>query len=420
MTWLLIVAATAIGAGTAVALRWPVVGLLVYLWLDFMRPTDVFVELRFLHPMLVIGSATVAATLWQERTRLREGWRPLLPIAAVVAIVAVSVLISVDRSVSLRALIEVGKLLVLVWLMERLLRSEARIRAVLAVLVFSLGVLAIQAIADAQSLGEFVTMPTTVFIQGPTGLNDGAFRDNNDLGRVFVLGAPLGWALAAAPGSRWWRGAAAVALIVIIGGIEATFSRTGFLALLLAAEIVAQAYQPLRRALALWLAFVAVLLVVSPRTYLARLTSLPAASTDASVEGRLTIWRSASPAVRHRPLLGQGVGTFRLDTDGKTKVRRPSHNIVVELAVELGAAGLAAYAWMILEALWRLWQLRIASCSPFASTAAVGLAAALLAYLAAGLSLSHPFGSPVFVLLGLSLALARGQPPSGAAETAAP
>jgi len=124
MTWLLIVAATAIGAGTAVALRWPVVGLLVYLWLDFMRPTDVFVELRFLHPMLVIGSATVAATLWQERTRLREGWRPLLPIAAVVAIVAVSVLISVDRSVSLRALIEVGKLLVLVWLMERLLRSD--------------------------------------------------------------------------------------------------------------------------------------------------------------------------------------------------------------------------------------------------------------------------------------------------------
>ena len=55
MTWLLIVAATAIGAGTAVALRWPVVGLLVYLWLDFMRMTDMFVETRY-RPMLVIGS----------------------------------------------------------------------------------------------------------------------------------------------------------------------------------------------------------------------------------------------------------------------------------------------------------------------------------------------------------------------------
>jgi probable O-glycosylation ligase (exosortase A-associated) len=397
-----------VAAACLAALRWPMVGLLAYLWLDFMRPLDIYVELRAVRPMLVLGLVTLAVTAWRERRRLLDGGRRLLPVAALAAVVAVNVGASVDRAQSAWMLLHVGKMLALVWMLDRLVRSEGALRAALWVIVASLGVLALGAIGTASARGLLTEFRPALVIEGPPGLHDGAFRDNNDLARALVLSVPLWWVLAARPRPRWSRWAAAAGLVISVAAIECTFSRGGFVALLVGAAVIAQVYRPLWRSAALWLAFVAALLVLAPRPYLARIATLAAPGADASVQGRLGIWRDGAGILARQPVFGQGAGTFGSATEGTPSAGRASHNILLEVAAELGAVGLAAYAWLVLATLWRLHGLRrTASEAAWLGTAATGIAAALLAYLTAGLALSAPFASPLFVLVGLSLALDR-------------
>ena len=408
-----------VAAAGVAALRWPLAGLLAYLWLDFMRPHDTYVELRAARPMLVLGVVTLAATAWRERRRLGDAWRGLLPVAALTAAVAASVLGSVDRPQAADTLVDMGKLLALVWLIDRLVRTERRVRAVLWVLVLSLGVLAVGAIVQANAHDLLHEFRYELVIEGPPGLHDGAFRDNNDLARVLALSVPLWWVLAAPPGSRWRRCAAGAGLLVSVAAIECTFSRGGFLALLIGIGGVALSVRPLWRGAALWLGFAVMLLALSPRPYLQRIETMRAPSAETSVQGRLSMWREAVSLMVQRPLLGRGAGTFRSGEDGAPAVRRSSHNILIEVAVETGLVGLAAYGWVLLDTLMRLHRLgHAAAPAAWVRTAAIGLSAALLAYLAAGLALSGPFASPLFVLVGLSLALPQCRSGEGRCTTA--
>ncbi len=255
-------------------------------------------------------------------------------------------------------------------------------------------------------------MPLGLTVGGPAGLGDGTFRDNNDLARVLALAAPLWWLLAVSarrPLTRWLATAGAA---ISLGGTLATFSRSGVLAVLAGAAVVAASYRPLWHGAALWVCLALLLTVLSPSPLRERFASFEAPRTDTSVEGRLAMWRDASTTMRRRPLVGQGVGTFRVDTDGTPNARRPSHNIVVELAVELGIAGVMAFAWTMLDALRRLWRVRQQARDAWPTLAAVGCAGGLLGYLTAAMTLSHPFASPPFVLVGLALALEHAAPPT--------
>ena len=395
-------------AACVTALRWPLVGLLAYLWLDFMRPVDTYVELRTVRPMLVLALVTLAVTVWRERRRLLDGARRLLPVAVLAGVVALTVVASVDRLQSTSMLLHMGKMLALVWLIDRLVRSEGALRAALWVIVGSLGVLAVGAIGAASARGLLTEFRPELVIEGPPGLHDGAFRDNNDLARVLALSVPLWWVLAARPRPGWSRWVAAAGLVISVAAIVCTYSRGGFVAMLVGAAVIAQVYRPLWRSVALWLAFVAALLVLAPRPYLAHIATLSAPTAERSVQGRLGIWRDGLGILARQPVLGQGAGTFESAADGTPSAHRASHNILLEVAAELGAVGLAAYAWLVLATLWRLHGLRrTASESKWLSSATTGIAAALLAYLTAGLLLSAPFSSPLFVLVGLSLALAH-------------
>src|SRR5262249_15798552 len=191
-------------------------------------------------------------------------------------------------------------------------------------------------------------------------------------------------------------------------GIESTFSRGAFLALLVGTAVVALSYRPLWRGAALWLAFVAAVLACSPRAYLARLETILHASTDHSFQGRVGVWEDAWRMVQQRPLLGQGPGTFCIDENGQPHARRAAHNIVVEVAAEIGLIGLAAYGWLWFETLRRLARLRrVAARAGRIASAAVGIEGALLAYLTASMALNGAFRSPLFMLIGLSLAVER-------------
>ena len=211
---------------------------------------------------------------------------------------------------------------------------------------------------------------------------------------------------------------AGAGLLITVAAIECTFSRSGFVALLVGAACgravlpasLAQrgAVAGLRRSCCC---------VLAPRPYLARLATFGAPQADASLQGRVGVWqRRGADADARDPCSVRAPARFVSTRRPAAHVRRSSHNILLEVAAELGIVGLAAYGWLVLAALLRLHRLRRAATDvAWLGIAATGVQAALLAYLAAGLSLSAPFASPLFVLFGLSLAIDR----CGAEEDAA-
>jgi O-antigen ligase len=394
--------------------RAPFVGLLVYLGFDFLRPQDVFLQLRPWHPMLVVGVTTLLVTLWRRRHRLREGVTPLLPFTVLLGVAALSTLLGVDPARSARALVDVAKMLALVWLLLVLVSNQSRLGAALWVITLSLGVLATAAIVQGVDAGLMSEFRIEAVVQGPPGNHDGPFRDNNNLARVLAASVPLWWFLFRRGQRAWQRALAALGLLAAVVAIEYTFSRSGFLALVVGLVVLASSSRPRWHGFAALLAAASAVVLLTPRPYLERLATVGAPLGEESVKGRLEIWHGAAGAMVERPLLGRGPGTFERAEPGSGVVPRSSHNVFVEMMVELGALGLAAYVWMLVAVLHGLHVARRGA-APALRLGTFALEAAILAYLTASLALSSPFQSPLFVLLGVALALrniASDGPPS--------
>ena len=399
-------------AACVAALRWPLVGLLTYLCFDFMRPNDFLFELRQYRLMLILALVTLASTAWHNRRTLFDRWWLLAPVVAFAAVVALATLTSGDPLYSVDAMREAMKMLVLVWMIDVLVADERRVRAVFWVIALSLGVLAIYAATHAIARGTlFEAYRAENTVAGPRSGNAGAFGDNNDLARVLALSLPLWWTLAARGAPAWTRVVAAGGSVVTVFAIVCTLSRGGFLALLVAVGVIALSYPLWRQRAAVFLGFVVVLVVLAPQPYLDRIATIARPMADNSFRERAEIWRQGTEIGLAHSLLGEGPGMFQRPDPRTAATRRAPHNIFVELVAEVGIAGLGAFLWMLIAALLRLHRLRrTAPETSWLRTASFGLEAAMLAYLTASMALSHAFASPLFVLIGLALALESAAP----------
>ena len=406
-------------AACAAALRWPLVGLLTYLCFDFMRPNDFLPELRDYRLMLILALVTVASTAWHYRRALFDRWWALAPVVAFVAVVTMATLTSVEPLHSAEALQEAVKMLVLVWMIDVLVADERRARAAFWVIALSLGVLAVYAATHAIARGTlFEAYSAEKTVAGPrTDDGGGAFRDNNDLARVLALSVPLWWTLAAPGAPAWSRAVAAAGGIVTVVAIVCTFSRSGFIALLVGVGVIALSYPLWRQRAAVFLGFVVALVVLAPQPYLDQIATIARPMADESFRQRTEIWKQGTEVGLAHSLLGEGPGTFQRPDPRTAATRRAPHNIFVELMAEVGIVGLGVFVWMLIAALLRLQRVRrTAADASWPRSASFGLAAGMLAYLTASMALSHAFASPLFVLIGLALALDRATPRTSAAR----
>jgi O-antigen ligase len=300
-----------------------------------------------------------------------------------------------------------------------LVTDEPRGRAVFWTVALSLGVLAIYAASHAIARDiPFQAYRADNTVGGPRGDHGGAFGDNNDLARVLVLALPLWWTLAARGAPASGRAIAAVGCIVTVGAIVCTYSRGGFLALVVAVAVMALSYPRWWQRGAVFFGSVVAFSVLAPQPYLDWMATIAQPMADVSFRERTEIWRQGGEIGLAHSLLGEGPGTFQRVDPRTATARRAPHNIFIELIAEIGVAGLAAYGWMLIAALLRLHSVR--RTVPEASwpqLASFGLEAALLAYLTASMALSHAFASPLFVVIGLAFALSE---PGGRCAVGAP
>jgi len=152
--------------------------------------------------------------------------------------------------------------------------------------------------------------------------------------------------------SRRWFDLAAWA--TLLASLLLTFRRGSYLGLLAGAIVLVG----LRKARLLLLVpvLVALALVVMPRAGRERALSI-AHPTDATSQGRLSLWKSGAQAFRDRPVTGWGLqdGTALIERYKRPDAGFPAghfHNNVVQIAVSTGSLGLLAYAaWMVIAGL---------------------------------------------------------------------
>jgi O-antigen ligase len=145
--------------------------------------------------------------------------------------------------------------------------------------------------------------------------------------------------------------------------------------------------------------------------------SLEALTDDASWVGRVEIWRRALRVIRDHPLTGVGFDALfpvihaRYPTfyhvAGHSLAH--AHNVFLQVALDLGLPGLAAFAWLLVAFGRMTWQVWRGSVFPAFRALAIGLFVGLLAQLIFGLgdaiALGQKPGIFLWAYLGLGAAL---------------
>ena len=261
------------------------------------------------------------------------------------------------------------------------------------------------------------------------GRAEGASGNANFFAMVELFALPLVLALAAEVPRRVLRLGLYAVVSVIILSVFASLSRGGFLTLVSVA--VAALVLPARSSffqsrahkafvLALIAAFTFFAYRAESGTLAPRLASIFA--KDQTGAGRTNAWRGAWTSIKERPIVGLGYGSFiseanelMLRTPGvdlTNMTLRPrglyAHNAYIETAAEVGVPGLILFLGMLIatgRALWRTAVRARDAGAGYIMRIANASLISLVAWCIASLFASSETARPLWILIGLSLAL---------------
>lgn len=216
---------------------------------------------------------------------------------------------------------------------------------------------------------------------------------------------------------RWERVAAGAFLAITALAVALSFSRAGWVALAIVALFVGF-FHPRRK----WILGGVVLLGLAslavPRVRRRILVEFDLSSPHNTFTSRLSLWRSTLNLLRHHPLFGSGLASFKQAVDPfrdpayQEKLIYP-HNIVLNFWVETGLAGLAAFAWLLALAVAQ--GRRALALGPWPRALGVGLLGLVVAFVVHGVAdvpyFKNDQALAFWAILGLQLgSLSSGRP----------
>ena len=237
------------------------------------------------------------------------------------------------------------------------LNSPKRIERLTWLLVLVLGFLAFRAVLDYVRGVNMIARGTRV--QGSVG---GMMQNPNDLALHMVVFIPLALFMAMQPGRPIRRLIAAGAGFCMVGAVVASGSRGGFLGLALML-VVLGAFAARQRPAA---AFAGLLILICslplvPDQYWRRIASITDESKDdyETTQARRQLFSEAYDAFLENPLTGVGAGQFKdYKPESRTEAWHETHNIWLQVASELGTAGLLVFTFLMARAFGAVWQTR--------------------------------------------------------------
>jgi putative inorganic carbon (hco3(-)) transporter len=375
--------------GVLIALRFGVVVLLVILLISLPLGRVTILELGpiTVSPLMAVIVVLVGVWLWgilAGSRMVRPSWVQI-PLAILVLWGTIGLYWAPDKSLTLKTLLIFSMGAAVYVITSEAVHSENEVRTI---------VWAVLGIMGAVGLYTVVT-----YIEGSSGISEhyvisgseryyraeGIFTHPNYLGTFMALTIPPGIALATAEAIGWRKVLAYSLLAAAIAGLLLTYSRGGWIGAgvgLLISVLLLQRRFSLLLSLSFigTLSFIGIIVsLVSPAVILERLASVGNASTDVAVIPRLEAWSAAPKLVAEHALLGTGLGNFGpayANLLGMTPVlyslpdwyvyaaNRPTqylphaHNLFLNLAIELGLVGLAAFMWLLVLASLKAWRIR--------------------------------------------------------------
>jgi O-antigen ligase len=357
---ILLVAIALVAALAIAGLFRPFLGMLIFITIHFVQPGELIPALEPLRIELFYGALLIAILFY----RGAQGSGPSLlfdPIfwSAVVLLAAafLSVPFAVWPGGAANTVIELMKLIALTLFLRVLVDSKARLRKILwcmAAVAAWFATSSLWAYAQGQFYAVNYDWGSLNRAQGVNSIVGGP----NELAGLLLALFPLTIALL-----RCTRNLLAQVLLVAAGSvslaaISLTGSRIAMIGLLAIAVyyVLGSKHQLLTcvACVILGLLIWTNLPAVYKERYLTVESYAQGGQLDASNELRLEIWRAGGRIFAHSPIVGVGAGQFStafglMYLNGRHAAWMNPHNLLIQVACELGVLGLAAFCYFFRE-----------------------------------------------------------------------
>lgn len=372
-------------AGSLAALRFPLIGLYVYVGFAVMRPQAIFGWAgNIQNSSLIIGSAILVGWLLQGfgTWKFGRGKSVVIALLAFTAWFVVSATQAFDSNRAFTSLQELMKI-VLPFLVGVTLMRERDTQPFLWTVVLCMGYVGFE-----NNLNYMKGYNTAA--EGFAGMDNNCFG----VALVCVIGPAIALTLAS---NTWWkRLAAGASTALILHTILLTFSRGAMLGLV-AVFFTAFIMMPKKPIYVFGMIVFAVVAVTFTGPQLAQRYGSVFASEDQrdySSESRVELWRDCMKVVQEYPIFGVGPANWQVIArrygwpDGKS-----AHSVWMETAAELGYPGVLAlilFFGIAARKLWPLARARMTEANRFEIAVATGVVLSMIGFFVSGQFVSVP------------------------------
>jgi O-antigen ligase len=326
--------------------------------------------------------------------RISFHW-PLVLLALFVVFAALSLSWTPEIEGGLIGIQTYVQLLAMTWLVTQMIDGEAKLQGAFMAYILGGGVATVKAIQGYQS--ESYEKYLRYAAEG---------MDPNDVAVILSVAIAMAGYLVVCGRNWWWRLIALGFIPLGIYGVLLSASRTGFLAMLIAAGLpFVLMLRPRHYAKAMLFGSVAVvtipLLLVNyiPKSSWDRITTIESEVSEGTLNGRLAIWAAGLEVINEEPILGTGISGYRAGMQRVAGWSHVPHNVILSIAAQFGVVGL-----LIVVTAWTL-VIRDVLAMPVLERRAWFMFLAVL--LMAVMSLNWETQKTTWLLLGLALAHGR-------------
>ena len=359
----------------ALAVVYPEFGLLTLVFITYAQVSHVLIRhhglpsiAKFLVPLLFL---VVALRFWLFGERRALSLGPLVLVAAYGLVGFASLLYAENTVYTQQALITYGKDVIIVVVVMLLLQRGATLRNVIWTLLaagtFMGTITVIQQLTgtfenDYWGFGQ-VAVKNIVGDTSDYRVSGPFSGSPNYYAQILVVLVPLALNRLQYERSALHRLLAGWALAVCTFSIIFTFSRTGFLALMVVAALVFLSRRPRPVTILATAVTLFAVLQLAPGKYVERMSTLKSAASggleeEGSLRGRLSEAKAAMMMFSENPVLGVGYHNYKthyrryseqLGLDSRRE-ERAAHSLYLEIAAEQGVVGLAVFGAILLYA----------------------------------------------------------------------
>jgi putative inorganic carbon (hco3(-)) transporter len=406
----------------------PWIGVLVWSWLAYMNPHRYAWDFAHDLPFAMMVAVATLAGLFFTSDRKGFLWtRETLTLLVLWAWFTVTSAFAMYPEIAWDGWQKISKILVMTLVVVPLFQDRKKLRGLLLVIAGSLGFFGAKA-------GVFVLSSAGAdMVLGPP---DSFIASNNEVALALNMALPLLHFLAREEPRRWLRRVLRVAFWLSVLAVPFTYSRGGFLGLVLVLALLFLNSRSRLILLPLALVGLTVFMAFAPQRWFSRVETLEDYQADESAQLRLMSWRVAYDIAADRPVFGGG---FRVLTERATydiylpeyprSFGHDAHSIYFNLLGEHGWVGLGIFSVLIVFSMTTLGGLgrryRSVAGLEWVSGYARMLQISLAAYLLNGAFLSVAYFDLAYGLLILvpvlkALAVEKAAASAEASESAAP